>query len=258
MIYSSKDMNKGKERKMFFYIALLLLLLIQNGRAVAQSAWVSDPPTIEAYINDHKKQRSLLLTRAVLEESNGLLHKVSQATSREYKDINVELDKYSRAFDIIDLVYNTAATGFNVYSTYNDVKDKIGKYRDLLEQFNDKVVRRGKFESADTLLLFVSGRAVRDLAEECENLYHHVAVVAAYGTGGIPCTTANLTLLLENINYSLDRIRSIVSSAYYQILRFVEARTKLWKRELYRSKTKEQMVNEALGRWQASWGGIGY
>jgi len=252
-----RNMNKGKER-MRLSICLFLLLLGLPVRVVAQSGWVRVPLTIEAYINDHKKQRSLLLIRAGLEESNSLLHKVSQATSREYKDINVELDKYSRAFDIIDFVYQTAATGFNVYNTYTDVRDKIEKYRDLLEQFNDKVVKRGKFESADTLLLFVSGRAVMDLAEECENLYHHVAVVAAYGTGGIPCTTANLTLLLENINFSLERIRSIVSSAYYRIQRFIEARTKLWKRELYRSKTKEQMVNEALGRWQESWGGIGY
>lgn len=83
-----------------------------------------DIPTIEAYINDHKKQRSLLLARSTLEESNKLLHQASKVTHREYRDVNLELDKYTKAFDVIDLVYNTVSTGFNVYRTYDTVSDK--------------------------------------------------------------------------------------------------------------------------------------
>lgn len=85
-----------------------------------------DIPTIEAYINDHKKQRSLLLARSTLEESNKLLHQASKVTHREYRDVNLELDKYTKAFDVIDLVYNTVSTGFNVYRTYDTVSDKSG------------------------------------------------------------------------------------------------------------------------------------
>ena len=48
-----------------------------------------DIPTIEAYINDHKKQRSLLLARSTLEESNKLLHQASKVTHREYRDVNL-------------------------------------------------------------------------------------------------------------------------------------------------------------------------
>ena len=95
------------------HIILILCLTTLCPKAVKAQIVPRDIPTIEAYINDHKKQRSLLLARATLEESNALLHKASKVTHREYRDINLELDKYTRAFDIIDLVYSTVSTGFN-------------------------------------------------------------------------------------------------------------------------------------------------
>ena len=105
------------------HIILLLCLTTLCPKAVMAQIVPRDIPTIEAYINDHKKQRSLLLARATLEESNALLHKASKVTHREYRDINLELDKYTRAFDIIDLVYSTVSTGFNVYRTYDNVSE---------------------------------------------------------------------------------------------------------------------------------------
>lgn len=237
---------------------LLFCLLIFGSKTIKAQVVPRDIPAVEAYINDHKKQRSLLLARSTLEASNGILHKASKVTNKEYKDINVELDKYTRAFDVIDLVYSTVSTGFNVYRTYDNVSDKIGKYKTMLSEFNDKIVKRGRIESADTLLLFVNARAIGNLAEECENLYTSVAVIAAYATGKVSCTTATLTLMVDNINKSLDRIKMIVNSAYYQTWKFIQARTSYWKKEIYRSKTIREMADDALGRWLENGRLLGY
>lgn len=232
------------------YIVLLLICLLQFMPIQLRAQLVPrDIPTIEAYINDHKKQRSLLLARSTLEESNKLLHKASKVTHREYRDVNIELDKYTRAFDVIDLVYSTVSTGFNVYRTYDTVSDKIGKYKSLLSDFNDKIVRRRRIETADTLLLAVNMRAVRNLAAECQNLYTSVSILAAYASGKVCCTTASMMLMIENINKSLDRIKAIVNTAYFQTWKFIKARTSYWKSELYRSKTIKEVANDALGRW---------
>lgn len=231
-------------------IILLLICLLQFMPIQVRAQLVPrDIPTVEAYINDHKKQRSLLLARSTLEESNKLLHKASKITHREYRDVNVELDKYTRAFDVIDLVYSTVSTGFNVYRTYDTVSDKIGKYKSLLSDFNDKIVRRRRIETADTLLLAVNTRAVKNLAAECQNLYTSVSILAAYASGKVCCTTASMMLMIENINKSLDRIKAIVNSAYFQTWKFIKARTSYWKSELYRSKTIKEVANDALGRW---------
>lgn len=235
---------------------LVLFCLMQMCPTRVQAQLIPrDIPTIEAYINDHKKQRSLLLARSTLEESNKLLHKTSKVTHREYRDINIELDRYTRAFDIIDLVYST---GFNVYRTYDTVSDKIGKYKSLLSDFNDKIVKRGRFETADTLLLSVNMKAVSNIAKECENLYTSVTVLAAYATGKVCCTTASMMIMIENINRSLDRIKAIVNSAYFQTWKFIKARTSYWKGELYRSKTLREVANDAFGRWMESAGILDY
>ncbi|MCB6636220.1 hypothetical protein LI196_29620, partial [Bacteroides faecis] len=77
-----------------------------------------DVGTVEAYINDHKQQRSLLLARSTLEHSNKLLHEYSRKETVGYKELNVDLDKYTRAFDVIDVMYQSLRTALNVHSTY--------------------------------------------------------------------------------------------------------------------------------------------
>ena len=83
---------------------VILLTLLPNA---AKAQWGFDVSSVEAYINDHKKQRSLLLARSTLEYSNQLLHDYSQKETGEYKTQNVELDKYTRAFDVIDVMYQS-------------------------------------------------------------------------------------------------------------------------------------------------------
>ncbi len=242
-------MQRTRHKKIRWLWLLLLMVVMFPKSAIAQ-VFPRDIPTIEAYIYDHKQQRSLLLTRSTLETSNALLHKASKVTNREYKDINVELDKYTRAFDIIDLVYNTVSTGFNVYRTYDTVSDKIGKYKTMLNDYNDKILRRGRIETADTLLLSVNMRAIANLADECQNLYLSVSTLALYASGKVCCTTASMMLMVDNINKSLDRIKEIVNSAYYQTWKFIQARTSYWKSEIYRSKTIRQVAEDAFGRWR--------
>ena len=242
-------MQRTKHTKIRWLWMLLLMVVMFPKSATAQ-VFPRDIPAIEAYIYDHKQQRSLLLTRSTLETSNALLHKASKVTNREYRDINIELDKYTRAFDIIDLVYNTVSTGFNVYRTYDTVSDKIGKYKTMLNDYNDKILRRGRIETADTLLLTVNMRAIANLAEECQNLYLSVSTLALYASGKVCCTTASMMLMVDNINKSLDRIKEIVNSAYYQTWKFIQARTSYWKSEIYRSKTIRQVAEDAFGRWR--------
>ena len=113
----------------------------------AKAQWSFDIGTVEAYINDHKQQRSLLLARSTLEHSNKLLHEYSRKETVGYKELNVDLDKYTRAFDVIDVMYQSLRTALNVHSTYQGVSDRISDYKAMLEDFNEKVIKR----NADTL-----------------------------------------------------------------------------------------------------------
>ena len=131
-------------------ITAVLLALLPR---VAQAQWTFDIVSVEAYINDHKKQRSLLLARSTLEYSNQLLHEYSRKEVGGYKELNVDLDRYTRAFDVIDVMYQSLRTALNVKSTYTAVSDRIGDYKRLLEDFNEKVVKRGRIDPADALII---------------------------------------------------------------------------------------------------------
>lgn len=92
-------------------ITLMLFILLPG---IAKAQWTFDVVSVEAYINDHKKQRSLLLARSTLEYSNKLLHEYSLKEVGNYKELNVDLDRYTRAFDVIDVMYQSLRTVLNV------------------------------------------------------------------------------------------------------------------------------------------------
>ena len=104
-------------------MTILAFLVLLPLHALAQ--WSFDVPSIEAYIADHKDQKSLLLARATLEQANTLLHGYSRDANVTYKEINVELDKYTRAFDVIDVMYQTLRTSLNTYDTYETFRMTI-------------------------------------------------------------------------------------------------------------------------------------
>ena len=233
---------------MKYKITLLigLFLLLPN---LLRAQWTFDVVSVEAYIHDHKKQRSLLLARSTLEYSNKLLHDYSKKETVGYKELNVDLDKYTRAFDVIDVMYQSLRTALNVKGTYETVSDRLSDYKHLLEDFQDKVVKRKHIELADTLILSVNARAIRNIAYEGEHLYKSVSDLVLYATGAAACSTSDLLMILDDINDSLDTIERHLNKAYFETWRYIQLRMGYWKEQIYRTRTKQEILNDAFGRW---------
>ena len=231
-----------------FSILILLLFVIVPQMTKAQ--WAFDFVSVEAYINDHKKQRSLLLARSTLELSNQLLHEYSSDATVEYKTLNVDLDKYTRAFDVIDVLYQSLRTSLNVYSTYNTVSDRITDYKNLLEDYREKVLDRNKIAVSDTIIISVNLRCIQKIADEGQHLYRSVSDLVLYATGAAACSTSDLLLVLESINTSLDNIERHLNRSYFETWRYIQLRMGYWKEAVYRTKTKRQLIDDAFGRWR--------
>lgn len=234
---------------MKYKITLLigLFLLLPN---LLRAQWTFDVVSVEAYIHDHKKQRSLLLARSTLEYSNKLLHDYSKKETVGYKELNVDLDKYTRAFDVIDVMYQSLRTALNVKGTYETVSDRLSDYKHLLEDFQDKVVKRKHIELADTLILSVNARAIRNIAYEGDHLYKSVSDLVLYATGAAACSTSDLLMILDDINDSLDTIEKHLNKAYFETWRYIQLRMGYWKEQIYRTRTKQEILNDAFGRWR--------
>ena len=114
-------------------IIIIAITLLSLFPTISRAQFFFDIPSVEAYIYDHKEQRSLLLVRSTLEASNKLLHDYSSDANIGYKDINAQLDRYTRAFDVIDILYQTLRTSLNVYDTYHLLwsSDRLEIARDI-------------------------------------------------------------------------------------------------------------------------------
>ena len=232
--------------------SILILLLFMMVPQMTKAQWAFDFVSVEAYINDHKKQRSLLLARSTLELSNQLLHEYSSDATVEYKTLNVDLDKYTRAFDVIDVLYQSLRTSLNVYSTYNTVSDRITDYKNLLEDYREKVLERNKIAVSDTIIISVNLRCIQKIADEGQHLYRSVSDLVLYATGAAACSTSDLLLVLESINTSLDNIERHLNRSYFETWRYIQLRMGYWKETVYRTKTKRQLIDDAFGRWRES------
>ena len=230
--------------------SILILLLFVMVPQMTKAQWAFDFVSVEAYINDHKKQRSLLLARSTLELSNQLLHEYSSDATMEYKTLNVDLDKYTRAFDVVDVLYQSLRTSLNVYSTYNTVSDRITDYKNLLEDYREKVLERNKIAVSDTIIISVNLRCIQKIADEGQHLYRSVSDLVLYATGAAACSTSDLLLILESINTSLDNIERHLNRSYFETWRYIQLRMGYWKEAVYRTKTKRQLIDDAFGRWR--------
>ena len=226
---------------------MCMMLLIPR-TAKAQLGF--DIVSVEAYINDHKEQRSLLLVRSTLEASNKLLHDYSSDANIDYKDINKELDKYTRAFDIIDVLYQSLRTSLNVYNTYETVSDRVTDYKNMLSDFHGKCLARGNIDSTDTLIISINVRALGKIADEGDNLYKSVSDLILYATGAAACSTSDLLTVLNSINQSLDNIKKHLNVAYFETWKYIQVRIGYWKAQVYRAKTKQEIIEGAFGRWR--------
>ena len=138
-----------------------------------------------------------------------LRHQTSRKEIGEYKELNVDLDRYTRAFDVIDVMYQSLRTVLNVKSTYTAVSDRIGDYKKLLEDFNERIVKRGRIDPGDAVILAINEKAIRDIANDGEQLYKSVSDLVLYATGAAACSTSDLLLVLEAVNTSLDDIEGV-------------------------------------------------
>ena len=230
----------------------LTFLLLALRPYVAKAQWTFDIVSVEAYISDHKKQRSLLLARSTLEYSNKLLHEYSKDATVEYKELNVDLDRYTRAFDVIDVMYQSLRTVLNAKDTYTAVSDRIGDYKDMLTEFNDKVLKRGKAELEDLLILTINKKAIEDIANDGEQLYKSLNDLVLYATGAAACSTSDLLMVMEAINGSLDDIERHLNRAYMETWRYIQVRIGYWKEKIYQARSRQEIIDGAFGRWRGA------
>lgn len=229
-------------------IAVLLLMLVPM---LGRAQWSFDVLSVEALIDDHKNVRSVLAARSGLEQANEVLHKYSKAASVDYDSLNVKLDKYTKCFDVIDVIYNSGVMVMNVRNTSTDVSDKIVQLSDLIEDFMTQCTLKGNIVSSDTVIVGACRRCVDQVEDDGQQLVNSLIELAQYATGMRHITTEKLLTVIGNINESLDNIRKCVDHTYFVVWKYVTIRLNYFKPAvMYHAKTLGEMAGSAFERWK--------
>lgn len=231
------------------YILMLMLAFLPSVNALADGegfdvlSWV-------AMVEDHKKIRTLLIARAAIEEGNSILHSHVNDTVKGYKEINVNLDKYTRCFNIIDVIIRGACTVVNTKNTYNIVKDRLTGINGLLREYADECLRHGDIETSDELIIKIGEGAINNVKGDVEDLLNSFGDLLLYSTGVGDCSTKRLMEIIENINNGLNAIKEHVTEAYVRLLSYVKARlSPFYNRRVFHSQNVAQMAQGALEKW---------
>ena len=119
-----------------------------------------------------------------------------------------------------------------------------------MEDYNEKVLKRGKYSITDTLIISVNYRMIDNIYKEGQELYKSLSDLVLYATGAAACSTSELMMVMSSINYSLDRIELYLNRAYFKTWQYVQLRMGYWKESIYRSKTRREILDGAFGRWR--------
>ena len=233
-----------KQRRLITLLLLLPLFLTARAQG--------DFLTWEAYINDHNTQHQVLAVRATVEAGVYGLHNITETKTKNYKEINDELGKYRKAFDVLTLVFNAIETGFDVYNVINDFSSSDGtaqKYVRLVNDFAEKCTLRGNIEPEDTIVISIAHKAIGSISDDLSDLEISLTDLFLLCSGRVHCTTADLANIFGRINKSLDHIQLQMRRCYWDTYKYVQMRTTFWKRDIYRDYTKKEITEAALARW---------
>lgn len=228
-------------------LTLLLLLLLPS------HVWAQDDVgSLEAMIKNHKTVRTVLEVRAISELGAYTYHKKISKKITDYREIEQKLDNYKRCFEIVDLILKGTATAFHGVNTYESIKHNITGYWKLIDTYNEKILSHGAIWSSDTLIVNTSKRAVKEVEKSVLNLYKSYLDLSLIISGESECSTANLMVILNSINESMDHIDYTIYHAYLDIHTYMTIRLGYWKKEIFMARTIKEIVKDSYTRWLAA------
>lgn len=261
------------------YIILLMVLCV-NIQSKAQLVTMDDGSTT-AMRGDHRTTQVGLYASTLAETANTVLHKESKDATDDWKKISDALDKYTRAFEILDAIINGGSLVLNIKATADNISDKTVKIVDLMNDYKDLVNRRladnleavnnggkvwnkaknayeiyksGSFAIAkeDTILYSVPIQTAKDIKSECNDIYESAGKLVLFATGKMACKTPQITAIFASLNNSLDYINRKVDRCYLTLWRYIIIRKHTWTPVTLRKVSRQDLLNSSFSKWKAS------
>lgn len=90
---------------------------------------------------------------------------------------------------------------------------------------------------------------LENVAAEGNKILQSLTALLGYATGAAACTTADLMVIVNSINLSMDNIKKYINAAYFNTWKYITMRTNLWKPQVHKAKSIKEITEEAFQRW---------
>ena len=235
---------------------LLLLLFLSLGclSRLSGQAVPMDAGSIEACIDNHKSVvgdlSSGMVSVNALELINAQLHDYSSRMGLQYREVSTNLEKYQKAFDLIDMILKTGSTVVYIKTTYDDCRESINGINDLVDRYNRYILSTRDFEISDTVLVNQVYSSVSAIISEVTELYQSCYELVLYVTGKVSCRTVDMMNILDDINERMVEIRTQLRALYTFLYEYLTMRLGFSKRALLRNYTVREITAGAFERWK--------
>lgn len=235
---------------------LLLLLLLSFGFLSGVSGQIlpMDVLSVEASIDNHKTVvgdfSSGMIAVTALETINAQIHDYSSRMGLQYREVSTNLEKYQKAFDLIDMILKTGSTVVHIKTTYDDCRESINGINALIEDYNRHLLTTMDFEISDTVLVNQVYSSIDAIISEVTELYQSCYELALYVTGKVSCRTLDMMNILNDINERMVEIRTQLRALYTFLYEYLTMRLGFSKRVLLRNYTVKQISADAFDRWK--------
>lgn len=242
--------------RILIILSLVSALLTASLQAAAYTGKLNDAASLEAFIGYHSTIGSESIVRGIVEVTNESFHSATQGSFQDYRLINADLEKYTHAFDVLDLIMKGASTTVATYRTYQAVLAGIKEYKRLLEEYKTKILgRRGgirNFSLDDSVFYTRSRDMVQDIGSVSEDLCANVAELAAIIAGKTSCKTRQCESLVDNIQDDMEAIRKEIYDCLYDLSAYMRLRTGFHNIHLtmFRPITVRDLANASLEAWR--------
>ena len=233
-------------KKMLCHMVLLLLSLL----AVVTDVHAQANAEIPIYNALERKTRPAFVIRNGVEVMNNEAHKSSMKSAGKFRAASDSLGFYYKAFNWVDIGFNSLRFGMNVVNTYNVAKTRMEGITRLLQQYEEECLKHGDLERGDMQIIEIGKVLYRDVRDDSEKIYYTAINVGGYVALKMPCTTYSLLADLKMLNDALEHIQQVLNRAYSRLYFFMATRTGFRWNLSYTPIDRVSVAEGAIGRWR--------
>ena len=216
---------------------------------------------IDASVKNHYDNFEVHSLRVITEAGEKELHEKVSGLTMGWKIIEDSLDAYDKAFDYLRLLQGSVKIVLTFSETVSDVKNSIEGIVGCIEQYRNVCLKKKNVRKSD--LVFVdAGRELYDKVKSDINDIKQCAAeivifVAGIESGGthyrIPCTPANMILVMDRVVEILDNLRRHVNECYWRLYTYMRMRTGFWSEPMLNNFDRGHCTADAMTRWRESY-----